>query len=111
MSQLDKTDRKLYDFLLSKQTFQSKENEWLRLLTDIAAEGKHTRLTPQKRTEIRRTKVSGPFGHVSWDPNSVKFGAGVQIMGAPIDPRTQHIIPTQNVTEEIETWVSFIFED
>jgi hypothetical protein len=31
-------------------------------------------------------------------------------MGAPIDPITQRIVPTPGVTEQAETWVSFIFE-
>jgi hypothetical protein len=111
MSDLDKTCKNLYDFLLDKQPFSAQENRWLDLLTKIAEEGKHVQLTPQKRTETRRIKVSKPEGgYVSWDPSSVKFGSGVSIMGAPVDPRTQRIIPTPGVTEQLEIWVSFIFE-
>lgn len=112
MANLDKIHRSLYDFLLKQQPFSSEENRWLKLLAEIAAEGKHVRLTPQKRTETRRIKVTGSGGgNVSWDPSSVKFGAGVSIMGAPVDPRTQRIVPTPGVTEQVEIWVSFIFED
>jgi len=69
-------------------------------------------LTPQKRIETRRIKVSRPEGgSVSWDPSSVRFGKGVNIMGAPIDPDTQRIIPTAGVTEQVELWVSFVFEN
>lgn len=80
-------------------------------LAEIAAEGKHVILTPQKRTEARRIKVTGPGGgSVSWDPSSVKFGGEVSVVGAPIDQGTQRIIPTPGVTEQVEIWVSFILE-
>ena len=112
MADLDKVHKSLYDFLLKKQLFLSKENRWLDLLAKIAGEGKHVRLTPQKRKENQRIKVSKPGGgSVSWDPSSVKFGAGVSIMGAPVDPRTQRIFPTSGVNEQVEVWVFFIFED
>ena len=38
------------------------------------------------------------------------FGGGVSVMGAPINPATQRIVPTPGVTEKIETWVSFVIE-
>jgi hypothetical protein len=111
MPNLDNIRIDLYDFLLNRQPFMSKENQWLALLSKIAAEGKHIRLTPQKRTEIGRIKVSkSNGGSVSWDPSSVRFGPGVSIVGAPIDPRTQRIVPTPGVTEQREIWVSFILE-
>ena len=56
--------------------------------------------------EQRRITVSRPGGGaVSWGPG-VTFGGSVSVMGAPIDPRTQRIVPTPGVTK-IETWVSF----
>jgi hypothetical protein len=110
MSDLDKVHKKLYDFLLEKQPFSAQENRWLDLLTKIAGEGKHVQLTPQKRSETRRIRVSGHGGEVSWDTSSVKFGGGVSVLGAPIDPRTQRIVPTPGVTERVEIWVSFICE-
>lgn len=111
MRNLEQHHKELYDFLLNRQPFSSRENQWLDLLAKIAAEGKHITLTPQKRIETQRIKVSGPGGGtVSWDPSSVKFGPGVSIVGAPIDPRTQRTIPTPGVTEQLEVWVSFILE-
>lgn len=111
MQNLNQSHKKMYEFLLNRQPFSSGENQWLDLLTKIAAEGKHIRLTPQKRTEAHRIKVSGPGGgSVSWDPSCVKFGSGVRIVGAPVDPETQRIIPAPSVTEQVEIWVSFIFE-
>jgi len=111
MLDLGKVHKELYDFLLKKQPFSSEENRWLKLLAEIAVEGKHVQLAPQKRTETRRIKVTRPgSGSVSWDSSSVKFGGRVTIMGAPIDPSTQRIVPTPGVTEEVEIWVSFILE-
>jgi len=112
MANLSEVHKNLYDFLLKKQPFSSEENRWLELLSEIAPEGKHVRLTPQKRIEARRIKVSGlGGGSVSLDPSSVKFGAGVRVAGAPIDPNTQRIIPTPGATEQLEIWVSFILDD
>lgn len=112
MANLDKVHKILYDFVLKQQPFSSDENRWLKLLAEIAAEGKHVRLAPQKRIETRRIKVSGPGGgSVSWDPSSVKFRRGVSVVGAPIDPSTQRIIPTPGVTEQVEIWVSFMLDD
>jgi len=112
MANLDKVHKNLYDFLLKQQPFSFEENRWLKLLAEIAVEGKHVILTPQKRTETRRIKVTGTGGgSVSWDPSMVKFGGGVSVVGAPIDPSTQRIIPTPGVTEQVEIWVSFVLED
>jgi len=111
MTNLDKINKKFYDFLLNQQPFTSADNQWLDLLNKIAAEGKHIRLTPQKRIETNRVKVtSSSGGSVSWDPSCVKYGSEVKVLGAPIDPRTQRIVPTPRVTEKLEIWVSFILE-
>lgn len=104
-------NKELYDFLLSRQPFSSGENQWLGLLTKVAAEGKHVRLTPQKRRESRRITVSrNDVGSVSWDQSSIRYAPGVSILGAPIDPKTQRTIPTPSVTEQVEIWVYFTFE-
>ena len=105
MANLDEVHKNLYDFLLKKQPFSSEENRWLKLLSEIAVEGKHVQLTPQKRRETRRIKVSGGGGSVSWDSSSVKFGVGVSVLGAPISSSTQRIIPTPGVTEQ--AWDNF----
>lgn len=111
MTQLASSHPDLYQFLLSKQPFTSQDNDWLRVLSDLAAEGKHVRLAPQKRVETSRITVSGPKGgSVSWSPSSVKFGRGVSIAGAPVDSHTQRIVPTPGVTERLETWVAFVIE-
>jgi hypothetical protein len=111
MGDLDKVHKNLYDFLLSKQPFSAEENRWLDLLTKIAAEGKHIQLPPQKLTEkIGRITVSSSTGAVSWDASSVRFGAGVAIMGAPVDAVTQRVVPTPGVTQRVDILVAFMFD-
>ena len=99
----------IYDYLLGLQPFHNAANSWLKTLNDLAVQGKHIDLVPQKRIEERRTTVAGPSGYVSWGPG-VTFGSGVSVMGAPIDPRSQRIVPTAGVTEKVEVWVSFMIE-
>lgn len=102
----------LYDFFLSQQPFSSDRNKWLTALFDLSVQGKHIDLVPQKRFENRRIHVEAASGggSVNWDPSAVRFGGppgSVRIMGAPIDPTTQRIMPTPGITEWIETWVGF----
>lgn len=101
----------VYDYLLGLQPFTSTTNRWLAILNDLAVQGKHIDLVPQTRTEMRQVTVSAPGGgSISWGPG-VTFGSGVSIMDAPVDPRTQRIVPTPGLTEKIETWVGFDIQD
>jgi hypothetical protein len=104
----------IYEFLLGNQPFATKSNGWLKTLNDLAVEGKHIDLVPQTKTEERRITVERGGASVSWNPAAVKFGSGpgvsVSVAGAPLDPRTQRIVPTPGVTERLETWVSFNIE-
>jgi len=80
MADLDNIHKNLYDFLLKKQPFSSNDNNWLDLLAEIVAPGKHATLAPQKRIEIPRSEVSkSEVGSVSSDPFSVKFSKGEEI--------------------------------
>jgi hypothetical protein len=101
----------IYEFLLGHQPFVNKSNDWLRILNDLAVQGKHIDLVPQTKTEERRITVEREGAKVSWNPAAVKFGGGpeasISVAGAPIDPRTQRIVPTPGVTERVETWVNF----
>ncbi len=109
MLDLETTNNNLYTILLNKQPFSSKENQWLSILANVTNEGKHVKLVPQKRIVTERIRVSRQNGSsVSWSKSNVKFGSGVKVLDAPIDPKTQRIIPTSGVTEQIEVWVSFI---
>ncbi|MGH6770070.1 MAG: hypothetical protein ACRECO_13730 [Xanthobacteraceae bacterium] len=103
----------VYDYLRAQQPFSADKNKWLAIVADLAVQGKHIDLVPQRRFEQQRIVVQGAAGGASWNPANVRFGGGsgsVRIMGAPIDPETQRIIPTQGVTERIETWISFVID-
>lgn len=64
----------------------------------------------QTRTEAKRVTVSRGGGSVSWG-TGVTFGAGVSVVGVPIDPRTQ--MPVQNTVAKTEVviWVDFRFKE
>lgn len=101
--------QEIYDYLLAQQPFSNEGNKWLTILNDLAVQGKHIDLVPQVRVEEQRITVSKQGGGaVSWNPGNVRFGGGVSIMGAPIDPRTQRIAQTPGIIERLEKWVSFL---
>lgn len=86
-------------------------NSWIRCFSLFRNKNTHITLVPQKRTETQRIKsthVGG--GSVSWDPNSVRFGSGVYINGAPVNPLTQMPINTPDTIITKEIWVDFIFD-
>jgi hypothetical protein len=99
------------DFLLAKQPFVNPDFAWLNVLNDIAVAGKHIDLIPQTRTEERRTTVTRNGGGLVSYGRGVTFGSGATIMGAPVDPRTQRIVPTESLVERIDVWVSFLIKD
>ena len=106
---LEKNNPKIFNFFLSKQPFLNSNNNWLEILGQLASQ-KHIDLVPQKKEEITHIKISSKAGTVHLISEQVKFGSGVSILGAPVDPNTQRIIPTPGVEEKIEKWVSFVLE-
>ena len=102
--------QEVYNILFALQPFTSEANRWLIILNDLAVQGKHIDLVPQKRIETRQITVTGPGGaSASWGPDVI-FGSDVFVAGTPMDPRTQRIIPTPGVSEKIEVWVNFIIQ-
>ncbi len=112
MADLEQTHSKIFQFIESIQPYKDSKYKWMEHFSKFANE-KHVRLTPQKRFEQERITVTGQGGgSVSWTPQNVRFGfGGVKIMGAPVDPTTQNIVPTPGVTSKRERWVSFLLED
>lgn len=97
--------------LRALQPFTSGNNAVYLRIRELANK-KHTELTPQKRAERQRVNVNRPgMGGVSWSRSGVRFGAGVQVMGVPIDPHTQMPVPSSQVEVTVETWVSFHLSD
>jgi len=92
------------------QPFQTGQ-EWLGQFNRVNIENKHGDLIEQTRVESQETRVTGQGGgQVSWT-SGVTFGAGVSVMGVPIDPRTQLPIPHPSIKVERITWVDFQFAD
>jgi len=86
-------------------------NSWIRCFNLFRNKNTHITLVPQKRVETQRIKSTHiGWSSVSWDPNSVRFGSGVYINGAPVNPLTQMPINTPNNIIEREIWVDFIFD-
>lgn len=108
MVTIETDDSQIFQLLRGTQPFASSGNRWLAILRDLSNEGKHVRLVRQSRRVSKRTTVTGPGGSVSWGPG-VTFGEGVSVMGAPIDPHRQDIVPTPGVTSKTEMRVSFEF--
>jgi|SRR3989344_1597602 len=109
INNLEKNYPNIHNFLLSKQPFTNEGNKWLEIVGVLASQ-KHIGLIPQKREEITHIKISSQAGTVHLISEHVRFGARVSILGAPVDPNTQRIIPTPGVEEKIEKWVSFVLE-
>jgi hypothetical protein len=85
--------------------------EWLGRFNRLNNENKHGNLVEQTRKETHRITASTPGVTVSWDPASVRFGAGVFIGGVPVNPATQIPVPHPSQTVERTIWVDFQFAD
>jgi hypothetical protein len=86
-------------------------NGWIRCFNLFRNKNTHVTLIPQKRIETQRivsTHAGG--GSVSWDPGRVKFGSGVSINGASVNPFTQMPISTPETTIRKEIWIDFVFD-
>lgn len=102
-------DQKYSNIIQAHQDYDP--NSWIRCFSLFRNKNTHITLVPQKRTETQRIKSTHTGGgSVSWDPNSVRFGSGVYINGAPVNPSTQMPINTPDTTITKEIWVDFIFD-
>lgn len=104
----DNIDTDLIDFLSQWQSFNAND-DWLLNLKSLAR-NKHIGLIPQKVSKVTHIEYSSSAGTVHLISENIKIGPGVSILGAPVDPITQRIIPTEGVKEEIDQWNSFILE-
>jgi len=102
----------IFNFLESIQPYVKNENRWLTQFNEVNNENKHNDLVEQTRSETRTVTVTRQdVGSASWRQQNVIFGNNVEVMGVPIDPRTQ--LPVQNnlVKTEIITWIDFKFNN
>jgi hypothetical protein len=105
LNNLEKTDPKLLALLHNAQQFISKESAILIELHEHGSKEKHRALSLQEKEIVgERITISNNSGHaVGWDSFSVKFGAGVKILGVPVDPKTQlphYVPPTHSLKKE-----------
>ncbi len=102
-------DQKYSSILQKYQDYDP--NSWIRCFSLFRNKNTHITLVPQKRTETQRiTSTHTGGGSVSWGPNSARFGSGVYINGAPVNPSTQMPINTPDTIVKKEIWVDFIFD-
>lgn len=104
-------NKDLFDYIESIQPY-NQNYEWLADFVTVTNDTKHSQLTPQTKTETQRVisqHVGG--GSVSWDPSSVRFGTGVFINGAPVNPYNQLPVSTPETTVTKEVWIDFKFND
>ena len=92
------------------EAVQPYNDPWLGKFNKLNNHNKHENLVEQIRTEARQVTVARGGGSVSWGPG-VTFGAGVSVMGVPIDPHTQMLVPNTVVQTNVVTWVGFRFAD
>lgn len=92
------------------ESVQPYNDPWLGKFNKLNNHNKHQDLVAQIRTEARQVTVSRSGGSVSWSPG-VTFSSGVEVMGVPIDPRTQMPVPNNQVQTNVVTWVDFRFAE
>lgn len=109
LAKTGKIDSKYSTVIQKYQDYNS--NSWIRCFSLFRNKNTHVTLVPQKKIETERivsTHAGG--GSVSWNPGSVRFGSGVFINGAPVNPFTQMPVSTPNTTIKKEIWVDFVFD-
>lgn len=108
---LESKNKKVFDYLESIQPYHA-DYSWLADFATVTTDNKHSQLTSQIRTETARvTSTHSGGGQVSWDPGAVRFGSGVWINSAPVDPATQMPISTPETIVTREIWVDFRFNN
>jgi hypothetical protein len=92
------------------ESVQPYRDPWLGRFNRMNNDNKHQDLVEQTRTESRHVTVSRGGGSVSWG-SGVTFGCGVNVMGVPIEPRTQMPVPNNVSQTQVITWVDFRFKE
>jgi hypothetical protein len=92
------------------EAVQPYRDGWLGSFNKLNNHNKHQDLVEQTRAETKRVTVSRGGASVSWGPG-VTFGSGVNVIGVPIDPRTQMPVPNSVLKTEVVIWVDFRFKE
>ena len=105
LNDIAEKDPKLLALLRNVQPFNSKEYVILSEIHERGSREKHRTLSLQEKETVgERITLSNNSGNaVSWNSSCVKFGAGVGILGVPVDPKTQlphYVPPTHSLKKE-----------
>ncbi len=103
MQNLQTLNKGLYNLILKAQPFMTGKSD-LSDFQSMANLGKHTGLVLQKLESKEAIKITGPKETII-HTKGVKFPRG-QIMGVPVDPKTQRVIPSSEVKDEEIIWVN-----
>ena len=119
MSNLKQTNPPVYTYIKSIQPYVNDSYKWLEHLNTYAVEGKHLRLTPQKRIESKSLTISSNGASMSLGQGAtVALGSGARISlggkeimgGQTIDVNSNRIYGDSDLEVKKEVWVSFLFE-
>ncbi|MFX1370530.1 MAG: hypothetical protein ACFFCE_01620 [Promethearchaeota archaeon] len=115
MSDLEKKNKSLYDYLLSLQPYTHRRNKWLEQLAKIAGEGKHEQFKEQKREDFQHYSVTTQDGgtRVSWAEPIVKFNtnhAKIKILNTPVDPFKKDLLKNPDLIIEKDTTKNIILD-
>jgi hypothetical protein len=90
---------------------QPYNDPWLGKFNKLNNDNKHQDLVEQIKSTERRVDVrDASGGGVSWT-SGITFGAGVSVMGVPIDTKTQLPIANSIVKTTVTTWIDFKFQN
>lgn len=107
---LDSAVPDLWSYLESIQPYHGAQTEWLGQLNRVNSENKHSALVEQTKTETERVRTTRGGSSVEWNPQNVRFGSGVSMLGVPVDPSTQLPVPHPSIEVKRIVWVDFRFE-
>jgi len=120
MSDLQKSDSKIYNYIKAIQPYINSSYKWLEYLNAYAAEGKHVRLSPQKRIDTKRITISSGRASISLGQDaSITLGSGAKIFlggreirgNQTINVDSDGIYGDPDLEVKKEVWVSFLFTD
>ncbi|QJC52798.1 hypothetical protein HGI30_15300 [Paenibacillus albicereus] len=102
----------LWDYLLSLQTFRNPETaSWLYILQDLSNSSKHRKLSPQRK-QIDMFARHLEFPGITFK-NCTFRGVknNIQINGVNYDPTVENGLSSVALVEDVDAWVSFVFEE
>ena len=120
LTELDTLNPRLYAVLEGLQSYSPSGCKALPKLSKLVNENKHSKLSPQTRTEKRSLSIDFPGGaKISMGPGASISGGGmicsgggwISPAGGTISGDSPARVGSGGVTQTVTTWVSFIFDE